>query len=298
MGDFNAHISDAADMDPDADHILEDLGLGLDEVVSSSHVPVRRNTMDTSAVDDMGRLLLSHCCLDSGLFALNGRTHGDCSGSCTQAQYVIDYGLADAPTYSCIQNFEVLTKQDESDHMPLECVLKVQGTTEGISHSQGTHSQGETQILIPRWDPSKREEFVRELESPGPFQEISAIREGIRDGSLDLKVASERLYTVIYAAAVKVFGVIGKPSPRLPSGRLKNRWYKHCKEGHQKLRHALKRGDSHAAVQYRKEFKRQKRKWKRVYDKKAQEKMLDYLKNNPRKFWTAFQVGAYTLVTS
>ena len=66
-------------------------------------------------------------------------------------------------------------------------------------------------------------------------------------------------------------------------------WYKHCKEGHQKLQQALRQDDSHAAEQYRKEFRRQKRKWKRVYDKKAQEKMLDDLKHNPRKFWTAFQ---------
>jgi len=72
------------------------LGLGLDELVSTSHVPVRRSTMDSS-VNDMGRLLLSHCCLDSGLFLLNGRTHGDRSGRCTHAQSVIDYGLVDAP---------------------------------------------------------------------------------------------------------------------------------------------------------------------------------------------------------
>ena len=66
MGDFNAHTGDAPDIDTVADHILEDLGLGWDELVSTSHVPVRRSTMDSS-VNDMGRLLLSHCCLDSGL---------------------------------------------------------------------------------------------------------------------------------------------------------------------------------------------------------------------------------------
>ena len=107
------------------------------------------------------------------------------------------------------------------------------------------------------------------MESTGPFHELCLIGQGIRDGSLDLVVASERLYKVIHTAAVKVFGVVGKPNPRLPSGRLKNSWYKHCKEGHQKLQQALRKNDSHAAEQYRKEFRRQKRKWKRVYDKKA-----------------------------
>ena len=84
-----------------------------------------------------------------------------------------------------------------------------------------------------------------------------------------------RLYEVIHTAAVKVFGVVGKPNPRLPSGRLKNsRYDKHCKEGHQKLQPALRQNDSHAAEEYKKEFRRQKCKWKRVYDKKVQEKML------------------------
>ena len=90
-----------------------------------------------SSVNDMGRLLLSHCCLDSGLFLLNGRTHGDRSGKCTHAQSVIDYGLVDAPTYSCVQSFKVLAKEDESDHMPIECVLKARGAQEGSRHDQG-----------------------------------------------------------------------------------------------------------------------------------------------------------------
>ena len=131
MGDFNAHTGDAPDIDTVADHVLEDLGLGLDELVSTSHVPVRRSTMDSS-VNDMGRLLLSHCCLDSGLFLLNGRTHGDRSGKCTHAQSVIDYGLVDAPTYSCVQSFKVLAKEDESDHMPIECVLDTYASTRCI----------------------------------------------------------------------------------------------------------------------------------------------------------------------
>lgn len=78
----------------------------------------------------------------------------------------------------------------------------------------------DNEVLVPRWDQSKREEYVAELLSQGPSQEISAIGEGIRDGSMDLMVAAERIYEVMHAAAVKVFGVVGKPSLRLPSGRL------------------------------------------------------------------------------
>ena len=123
--------------------------MGLDELVSTSHVPVRRSTMDSS-VNDMGRLLLSHCCLDSGLFLLNGRTHGDRSGKCTHAQSVIDYGLVDAPTYSCVQSFKVLAKEDESDHMPIECVLKARGAQEGSTHDQVARmTKGVVKSLCP-----------------------------------------------------------------------------------------------------------------------------------------------------
>lgn len=189
----------------------------------------------------------------------------------------------DAHTYSCVKKFAVLPRQDESDHMPLECILQIEGES-----CQNDAMPG-TQVLIPRWDPAKREAYVQELLSHGPKQELAAVREGIRDGSLDLKVAAERLYQVIHTAAIKVFGAVGKPTPRMPSGRLKNKWYKHCKEPHQRLQQAIKQGDTHAAEQYRKEFKRHKRRWKRIYDKKAQERMLDDLKHSPRKFWTAFQ---------
>jgi hypothetical protein len=274
MGDFNAHTGVLPDFDPVADEILEDIGLGLGEVVSSNHVPVARSSMDQS-VNDLGRLLLSHCCSDSGLFLLNGRAPGDMVGSFTHAQSVIDYGLVDAHTYSCVKKFAVLPRQDESDHMPLECILQIEGES-----CQNDAMPG-TQVLIPRWDPAKREAYVQELLSHGPKQELAAVREGIRDGSLDLKVAAERLYQVIHTAAIKVFGAVGKPTPRMPSGRLKNKWYKHCKEPHQRLQHAIKQGDTHAAEQYRKEFKRHKRRWKRIYDKKAQERMLDDLKHNP-----------------
>ena len=116
MGDFNAHIGDMPDIDPVADHVLGDLGLGLDELVSSSHVPVHRSTMDSS-VYDMGRSLLSSCCLDlvfSCLMAVPMVI--DLAGS-HRLTLLLFMAWWAPPRTACVQFFEVLAKHDESDHM-------------------------------------------------------------------------------------------------------------------------------------------------------------------------------------
>ena len=85
--------------------------------------------------------------------------------------------------------------------MPIECVLKVRGTKESSRHDLGG-----SHFLVPWCIPSKhREEYVQDLESAGPFPELILIGHGVRDGSLDLVVASERLYKVIHTAHCEGF---------------------------------------------------------------------------------------------
>ena len=55
------------------------------------------------------------------------------------------------------------------------------------------------------------------------------------------------------------------------------------------MQQAVRKGDTHAAQQLKKEFRRVQRKWERYFDRKQQERMIDDLKHNPRKFWSAFQ---------
>ena len=114
------------------------------------------------------------------------------------------------------------------------------------------------------------------------------IENGLKDGSLDPVTAAKRLYEVIHDVAIRVFGTVNT-SKQLPSGRSPNKWFKRCKPEYQALQKALKRGDTHAARQLSKEFKRVQRKWERYFDEKQQQRMVDDLKHNPRKFWSAFK---------
>ena len=88
---------------------------------------------------------------------------------------------------------------------------------------------------------------------------------------------------------MRVFGVVNKGKHHLPSGCPPNKWFKHCKQKYQALQQAIRRGDTHAAQQLRKEFKRIQRKWEMYFDCKQQERIMDELKHNPRKFWSAFK---------
>jgi hypothetical protein len=118
---------------------------------------------------------------------------------------------------------------------------------------------------------------------------ICGIEEGLENGSLDPVSAAARLSEIIHRTAMKVFGVTGQDQTRLPSGRAPNRWFKHCRQEYQALRNALRGGDSHVIKQLRREFRHTQRKWQRYFDCKQQARMMDDLKHNPRKFWSAFK---------
>jgi len=282
MGDFNAHIGTEPDIDPAVQGILEDVGLGVGEAVSE-YVPLTRHNQDKSRTDEMGQLLLEHLCVDVGLFLLNGRAHGDQGGACTRGAATLDYALTNASTYPAVRSFKVLPPDPHSDHQALECVLHVGEDPAAAPPGSGSF------LPAPRWDPSKREAFVHELQSPETWDRIAAIETGLDQHSMSPVSAAESLHQILYDTAVKVFGMSGSPGKKLPSGRLPNRWYKHCKEEHSALKAAIRRGDTHAAAQYKKEFARVQRKWKRHYNMQTQARMLDDFRHNPRKFWTAFQ---------
>ena len=98
------------------------------------------------------------------------------------------------------------------------------------------------------------------------------IESGLKDGLLDPITAAKMLYEVIYDAALRVFGTVNT-GRQLPSGRSPNKWLKHCKQEYQALQQAIRRGDTHAAQQLRKEFKRVQRKWESYFDRKQQQRM-------------------------
>lgn len=124
--------------------------------------------------------------------------------------------------------------------------------------------------------------------SGSAWQIISEVESGLKDGYVEPLEAAQRLSKVIHETAVNVLGVVGPKQHRLPSGRTPNKWFQHCKQEYGALKEAIRRGDTHAAKQLKQEFRKVQRKWERYFDRKHQERMVDELKHNPRKFWSAF----------
>ena len=282
LGDFNARVGPLPDVDHAVQTILDSMGLASDEVVSS-HIPLRRHTQDTVGTDSFGRMLIAQCCIEAGCLLLNGRAPGDEQGACTRENACLDYGLATVMGYPLVQSFRVLPLEPLSDHQPIECKIRLASEEE---RDQPDHPQPRP---VPRWDPSKREAYVQSLMSGDNRTAICNIEDGLKNSTLDPLKAARQLSGVLHRAAVGAFGVERQGKEKLPSGRVPNNWFWHCKQEYQALREALRRGDSHAVKQLRREFRRVRRKWERYFDHRQQARMMDDLKHNPRKFWSAFK---------
>ena len=282
LGDFNACVATKPDLDPTVQDVLAGLGLAPDQV-TSEHIPGTRRTQDRGSPDSFGHLLVDKCCLEAGCVLLNGRACGDEQGACTRAAACLDYGLTPLSSYHVVQSFTVLPPEPLSDHQPLECVVSMPcPPPPARDPSPGT--------LMPRWDPNKREQFMHALWSGEASQALSALEDGLAAGTLDPVTAWQRLTQVIKDTALAVFGAAGQGgSGRLPSGRPANSWFKQCQPAYQALQAALRRGDSHAAAQLKKEFKRQQNRCKSKADASRGKRHGRDLLHNPRRFWSGFR---------
>jgi hypothetical protein len=109
----------------------------------------------------------------------------------------------------------------------------------------------------------------------------------VSNGEIASADGADRLFQIIHETACSVFGV----ARHLPSIESKpvNPWFKHCKTEYHALQCAIAQGDTHAARQYRKDFKHVKRRWKRYYSNKLLTGMRDDIRQNPRRFWMYFK---------
>jgi hypothetical protein len=190
---------------------------------------------------------------------LNGRAPaGDEQGECTRGLACLDYAITDACTYSSVEFFRVcLPAAEVSDHLALECILPLSNDAPA---SPASASICHVKPVVPRFDPAKREQFVVALRGGSAWGTVTSISSGLQDGSLDPIVAGGQLSKLIHEVALRILGeATHGPKPQLPSGGPANKWFKHCREEHKRLRQALQREGSHAAAQYLKEFRRVQR---------------------------------------
>lgn len=282
FGDFNCHPGVAADIDPTVQAVVESLGMESEGAVSG-HVSSLRASQAATEVDARGKLFIDHCCLETGCFLLNGRAPGDELGECTRGHACLDFGITDMPTFSWVQRFQVMPNIVESDHRPLGCWLSL-----GAGAPQAPPAATAPLPPRPRWAPDKREDYVREL-STTHSDALVALQRDVGSGAVSPEAGLDQLFDMVCAAGIQAMGRVEQGPPRIPSGQIANAWFPHCKAAYQAVRQAIRRGDTHAAAQFRQEFKAQKKRWKRHYEQLAHTRMLDELKHNPRKFWTAFK---------
>lgn len=301
LGDFNAHTAGLNDTSSDSSQLLQDLGLGGDyDTVQPAYAP--RSNLDIHRPCQQGRRLIQ-CCLDSGCVLLNGRAPGDPQGLhtyyyCGMPNGCLDYGICDASLFHNISNFQVLPIEPSSDHCPLACAVQlhtthinaVNGEVMHNIHAQDT-AGGNPVINQPvLWDQELRDSYVAALQQPHVLDRLQQISRDLESGSTDTCTAADTLTDLLYNTAKGVFGVAKSNTRYLPgNNRTAKKWFKHCKQEWSNLKAAIRRGDTHAADQYRREFNRVKRRWQRRYNRQAQAKMMDDLLHNPRKFWSGFK---------
>ena len=86
---------------------------------------------------------------------------GDEQGACTREWHCIDYGIVSQAGYSTVHSFKVLPAEPISDHQPIECELVLHNLNVSVPGLVAT----EPPMAVPKWDPSKRLEYVRQLKS-------------------------------------------------------------------------------------------------------------------------------------
>lgn len=210
---------------------------------------------------------------------------------------VLDYGVVSKSAYDLVTCFEVKTKAfalGVSDHAPLMCVFDMPppsiapGLTKCATKAPPS-SPTTAKFRCVRWNPDKREQYVNRLHTSECISKRACIISGVKDGTLSAHEACEQWSHIVMSAASTVFGVSSGGQARMHDGRVAKRWFKHCKPQWRALQEAIRSGSTHAHREARTAFNAAKRKAKRHCEKQWHARLLDDLRHNPRRFWTAYK---------
>jgi hypothetical protein len=293
FGDFNAHTAQLDDVALPAQQLLDDMGVmggaTAAAAVNLQGLPARQNQCQYPACEFGVQLV--DLCTSTGSIILNGRAPGDQDGAVTRFSAhtsrasVVDYGIVSSGLYRYVTNFMVMGRLEVSDHAPLLCVFDLPAAQPAAQDGEPFGYQGAVSYI--KWDPAKRQQYLDALASCR--EERERILGQIEGKLVSIDEGVQAWCQVVRDAAVGVFGVSkGGPSVR-GDGRKANPWFKHCHTEWHALQVAVRQGNTHAAAAAHRVFNRAKRKFKRFYDRQWQARLLQDMKHNPRRFWTAFQ---------
>jgi len=302
LGDFNAHVSTAADLNMESIDLLTTVHAIPRTTfdADTTCIPPHRCSCDPHPVDTYGRLLLHEICMSTGCVLLNGRCAGDTAGHLTHTSSnfcptrtctvgsVLDYGVVTYGMYAHVSSFLVHPIIPViSDHTPVVCEFTIPATLPTRHTVDGT----DCHTRLPRWDSSLQPVYAAYLDQPVMQQFLSTMQAQVQSGALHPSAALQQLtHALVADAASTVFGTTASGHSRhLPSGRLPKKWFKHCTHEWHQLKQAIRQGDTHAAAACRKKFNATKRRWKRYYNAQTAARMMDDLKHKPSKFWHGYK---------
>lgn len=290
LGDFNARVGAMSDVHPGGDELLQEFGAA--GLAPTCHgVPAARAALEGEPANPFGSILVGMC-LSTGCVILNGRAPGPpgqpawtferVRGGVAQRSCV-DYGIVDARAFSLITSFEVAPHGGFSDHNFLLCKLRPPNPPAAAPRAPpAAHGRPR-----PRWDESRREEFVAALEAPpaaGRLAELQAL------AGTEAAAAARGLAALLHEVGAQVFGV-HEPRPRPDRGRGLPAWLRNCRRAYFNLQDALHRGDEESARAARNVLNAQKRRERQRLLARRQDRLLGELRGNPRRFWAGYKAG-------
>ena len=290
LGDFNAKTGREPDVRPDADGLLELVGLA-GATPAAMGIPLARDSPDQAPPDRFGKLLIDTLCLPCACVILNGRTPA--SPTCSNngwtreheragrlEQSCIDYAVADARLFPHVSSFDILAHRGFSDHNALRCSLELPPPPAVAPAALGAASAPR-----PRFDESKRDDYVARLSGAEARLALAGL------SSQDGPAAAAALARVIYEAATGAFGA-ARPRRQPAAARRSRPWSNHCRRFHYNLQDSLyHRLDPDEARRWRNQFNRQKRKDQRHALARRNPQLLHDLRHRPRRFWGEFKAA-------
>ena len=265
-----------------------------------------RNNMDTSPIDQQGKLILS-LCKSTGLRILNGRTYGDTDGKFTrypthkekEKPSTIDYALCGKSFLLDIYSFLVLPFSDLSDHCCLSTSVKINREVAKAPFPDKNADDNLSIKVTPEldsciFDPTRIEIFKSNIRLDENFPALETLVNQDRNTPENILESIKLANSVLVDAAKKSF----LPKNRRGKPRKEKRgkiWYsRECASYKASLR---KYGRKLSASPFDKNalhlFQNCKKNYKKVCRKAEKEyrlKMIDKLKNiqlteDPKNYW-------------
>lgn len=288
-GDMNARTGSLKDVyvENEVGNYLADLD--FDNTISE--INSCRNSRDNSFVNNYGKQLIKFC-LENNLYILNGRAKGDEIGNVTcianKGKTVVDYVIVTKNIFDRVSCFNV-TPRPESDHFPLSLTLNLDHCP--FSENNSPERVKTFPVIKLDWNEDKQSMYTEclNINLNNSFDEFYNFI-----SNNDIDAANDLILDCIKHSASSMQRVIKNPQTNYKEYNEQPRWwdkdcdqlkrlkYIHLHEFHK----TNKTDDLELFLKYKKLFKAECFKKKKLFDDQNVENLNECLRiNNTKSFW-------------